>query len=396
MRALSHRRNARRRGCAMARMRLPTGRCSTPSSTRRAAQAGCRSTTAAGSEWASPSTRARSRSPTAPRRGPCGSGACCSPPRALASSATPTPAIRRRSMPPSATPPGPRPPREKARGATRRSPPIARQACELPVAPARSPRAEFRCHIHRFSAIGEVVGTRGVPTPRTGDTICLTGAAQVLRPPEDGLPYLRHDRADQLRLDPVPVLIAGGEIAAFEEGEAALRIDASGCAVVPGFVDCHTHLPFVGWRAEEYERRVGGASYEEIAREGGGIASSAKALADAPHHEVLGQASALAGEMLAWGTTAFETKSGYGLSAQAEMRALRLAGELEAMIAQTTVDTALLAHAVPRGYSADAWMDEVESLLPRVVEETPAVAVDIYVEAVALSKTAPPPLGEAA
>jgi len=235
-----------------------------------------------------------------------------------------------------------------------------------------------------------------MPAPRTRETVCVAGATQVLRPPEDGLPYLRHDRADQLRLDPVPVLIAGGEIAAFEEGEAALRIDASGCALVPGFVDCHTHLPFAGWRAEEYERRVGGASYEEIAREGGGIASSATALADAPDHEVLGQASALAGEMLAWGTTAFETKSGYGLSAQAEMRALRLAGELEALIAQTTVATALLAHAVPRGYSADAWMDEVESLLPRVVEETPAVAVDIYVESVAFSNRHLARLGEIA
>jgi imidazolonepropionase len=228
------------------------------------------------------------------------------------------------------------------------------------------------------------------------ETICLTGAAQVLRPPEEGLPYLRHDRADQLRLDPVPVWVSGGEITAFEEREAALRLDASGCAVVPGFIDCHTHLPFAGWRAEEYERRIGGASYEEIAREGGGIAASAQALAEAADNEVLGQASALAGEMLAWGTTAFETKSGYGLSPEGELRALRLAAELEPLVAQATVATALLAHAVPRGYTADAWMDEVESLLPRIVAETQAAAVDIYVEWVAFSNDHLARLGELA
>jgi imidazolonepropionase len=228
------------------------------------------------------------------------------------------------------------------------------------------------------------------------ETICLTGAAQVFRPPEEGLPYLRHDRADQLHLDPVPVLISDGEIVAFEEAEATLHLDASECAVVPGFVDCHTHLPFAGWRADEYEKRVRGASYEDIAREGGGIAASAKALAEAADHEVLGQASALAGEMLAWGTTAIETKSGYGLSAQGEMRALQLAGELEDLVAQATVATALLAHAVPRGFTADAWMDEVESLLPRVIEESPAVAVDIYVESVAFSNRHLARLGELA
>ncbi len=82
------------------------------------------------------------------------------------------------------------------------------------------------------------------------ETICLTRAAQVVRPPEDGLPFLRHDRAAELRLDPVPVTIENGRIAAFEDGDAELRVDASGCAVVPGFVDCHTHLPFAGLAGE--------------------------------------------------------------------------------------------------------------------------------------------------
>jgi imidazolonepropionase len=227
-------------------------------------------------------------------------------------------------------------------------------------------------------------------------TICLTEAAQVVRPPAAGLPFVRHDRAAELRLDPVPVTIAGGRIAAFEETDAELRIDASGCAVVPGFVDCHTHLPFAGWRAGEYELKVRGASYEEIARAGGGIAASAAALAEAGDAQVLGQAKSLADEMLVWGTTAFECKSGYGLSAEGELRALRLAAELDALVSQATVSTALLAHAVPPGYSADAWMDEVESLLPRVIEETTATALDIYVESIAFSNQHLARLGELA
>src|SRR5206468_9288661 len=144
---------------------------------------------------------------------------------------------------------------------------------------------------------------------------------------------------------------------AFEaDATAPVRIDARGCAVLPGLVDCHTHLPFAGWRAEEYELKVTGVPYEEIARRGGGIAASARAFANAADAEVIEQARRLAGEMLAHGTTTFETKSGYGLSVAGELRALGLAGRLAAEVPQTTRSTALLAHAVPEGYSADAWM----------------------------------------
>jgi imidazolonepropionase len=163
---------------------------------------------------------------------------------------------------------------------------------------------------------------------------------------------------------------------------AELRVDASGCAIVPGFVDCHTHLPFAGWRAEEYEMKVTGVPYEEIARRGGGIRSSARAFAAATDQEVLGQARALAAEMLAHGTTAFECKSGYGLSVEAELRSLRLAAELDGHLPQPTTSTALLAHAVPDGYDADSWMAEVETMLPRVAAETRASALDIYVESI--------------
>ncbi len=217
--------------------------------------------------------------------------------------------------------------------------------------------------------------------------VSIEGAAQLLRPPADGLPYLRHDRAHELRAEPGSLVIGDdGRIAAFEPGAGvAQRIDARGCAVVPGFVDCHTHLPFAGWRADEYALKVAGRAYEEIARAGGGIRSSARALADADDEQVLAQAGGLAAEMLAHGTTAFETKSGYGLSIDAETRSLRLAGALAARVEQEVASTALVAHAVPDGFDADGWLDAVETALPEMLSAAAVQALDVYVESVAFT-----------
>jgi imidazolonepropionase len=217
-------------------------------------------------------------------------------------------------------------------------------------------------------------------------TISIDGAAQLLRPPTDGLRYLRHDRARELLAEPGSMTIDGARIAAFEgNGAAEQRVDARGCAVIPGFVDCHTHLPFAGWRAEEYAMKVAGRPYEEIARAGGGIRSSARALAQTGDAAVLEQAGALAAEMLSHGTTSFETKSGYGLSIGAETRSLRLAGELAREVEQDVCCTALIAHAVPDGYDADAWLDAVAATLPELLAATHVQALDIYVESVAFT-----------
>jgi len=213
--------------------------------------------------------------------------------------------------------------------------------------------------------------------------ISFEGAAQVLLPRADGLPYLRSDRAAELRLDPGGLTADAGLIVALEPSpsEADVRVDARGCALLPGFVDCHTHLPFAGWRAQEYELKVTGVPYEEIARAGGGIASSARALRETPDARVLAQARGLAEEMLRSGTTTFECKSGYGLSRAGELRALGLAARLGEEVQQTTTRTALLAHAVPDGYTADSWMDEVEAMAPEALSY--ATAVDMFVESIA-------------
>jgi imidazolonepropionase len=219
-------------------------------------------------------------------------------------------------------------------------------------------------------------------------SLAFVNAAQILRPPADGLPYIRGPEADHQSLHAGGLSVADGLIKALDPGESSeMIVDATGCAIVPGFVDCHTHLPFAGWRAGEYEMKVRGVPYERIAQQGGGIKASARALSETEDERVLQQARELASEMLAAGTTTFECKSGYGLSRDGELRALHLAAQLGRAVEQTTTSTALLAHSVPAGYTADSWMDEVEAMLPQALAAAgPALtALDIFVESIAFS-----------
>jgi len=122
-----------------------------------------------------------------------------------------------------------------------------------------------------------------------------------------------------------------------------VRVDG---AVLPGFVDCHTHLPFVGWRADEFEARLAGRTYRDI-HGGGGIFRSARMLAEASEGDVLAFCRPLVAEMLAHGTTAFEMKTGYGLSVDAELRQALIALQLSLEVPQTTTATLLACHDVP-------------------------------------------------
>ena len=162
------------------------------------------------------------------------------------------------------------------------------------------------------------------------------------------------------------------------------RIDEG--VIVPGFVDCHVHLPFVGWRADEFEARLAGVSYRDLHGQEGGIFRSARMLAEAGDEEVLAFSNALAVEMAAHGTTAMELKSGYGLSLEGELRQLRLARRLAETVAQTCRVTLLACHAVPEGWSRDDWVATAcDELIPAAVAEGLADAVDIYVEDIAFS-----------
>src|SRR6266511_3433047 len=170
-----------------------------------------------------------------------------------------------------------------------------------------------------------------------------------------------------------------------EHERAGLAVNRVAGAVLPGFVDCHTHLPFFGWRADEFEARLAGMTYRDL-HGGGGIYRSARMLAAASDEEVLAFCRPLAEEMLAHGTTAFELKTGYGLSVEAELRQARLARRLAQEIPQTTTVTLLAAHAVPEGRARQAWVGAVcRELIAAAAGEGLADAVDVYAEDIAFT-----------
>jgi imidazolonepropionase len=162
------------------------------------------------------------------------------------------------------------------------------------------------------------------------------------------------------------------------------RVDEG--TIVPGFVDCHVHLPFMGWRADEFEARLAGVSYRDLHGKEGGIFRSARMLAEAGDQKVLAFSKALAVEMVEHGTTATELKSGYGLSVEGELRQLRLARRLAEAVPQTCAVTLLGCHAVPDGWAREDWVAAAcDELIPAAVAERLADAVDIYVEDIAFS-----------
>jgi imidazolonepropionase len=211
-------------------------------------------------------------------------------------------------------------------------------------------------------------------------------------------PVRGDDLARPLVRSDVSVACEAGVIARVGRvARAPVEIDATGCTVVAGFVDPHTHLPFYGWRADEDAARLSGARYELLHREEGGIYRSARMLAEATDEEVLDFCTDLAAAMLRRGTTTFETKSGYGLSVEAELRQLRLARRLAARVPQQVVTTCLAAHAVPHGRSAGEWTGEAATrLLPAAAEQGLAGACDVYVESIAFALEHAARLAEAA
>jgi imidazolonepropionase len=159
----------------------------------------------------------------------------------------------------------------------------------------------------------------------------------------------------------------------------------AGSTLVPGFVDCHTHLPFFGWRDDEFEARLAGRSYRDLHGEGG-IFRSARLLAGASDDEVLGFCRPLLHEMAAHGTTTVELKTGYGLSVDGELRQARLARRLAAEADQTCSVTLLACHAVPQGMTRTGWVRTAcDELIPAAAAEALADAVDVYVEDIAFS-----------
>lgn len=161
-----------------------------------------------------------------------------------------------------------------------------------------------------------------------------------------------------------------------------------GGIVTPGFVDCHTHLVFGGDRSHEFEQRLNGVSYSEIAAQGGGIISTVTATRKASLDELVASASWRLERLLAEGVTTVEIKSGYGLDQESELRMLKAIRQLAKIHPVQIRSTCLAAHATPPEFKSDpdGWITLIcEQLLPQVAREKLADAVDAFCEHLAFS-----------
>lgn len=163
--------------------------------------------------------------------------------------------------------------------------------------------------------------------------------------------------------------------------------DCAGALITPGLIDCHTHLVYGGDRAHEFELRLGGASYEDIARAGGGIASTVLATRAATEADLVAQALPRLRALMGEGVTTVEIKSGYGLSLEHERKCLRAARELGTREPVEVRTTFLGAHALPPEFTGrpDDYIEEVLRMLPPLHEQGLVDAVDAFCERIAFS-----------
>jgi len=180
------------------------------------------------------------------------------------------------------------------------------------------------------------------------------------------------------------IVYAGPEAGA---PDAAERVDCEGRFITPGLIDCHTHLVYAGNRAREFEMRLQGATYEDIARSGGGILSTVAATRAASEEELIAQSLPRLDALIAEGVTTIEIKSGYGLSLADEMKQLRAARALTKHRDIEIVTTFLGAHALPpEAKDKDTYIDMVcNEMIPAIAREHLADAVDAFCENIAFS-----------
>ena len=184
------------------------------------------------------------------------------------------------------------------------------------------------------------------------------------------------------------IAVTDGKISGIGSGAVAdkfgshKQLDFTGCIALPGLIDAHTHPVFAGIRAEEFCMRLDGATYEEIARKGGGIQSSVSRTTAASESDLENHVRDRMKTSAQHGVTTIEMKSGYGLSVDEELRHLRIIQKIKTTSSQTISSTCLALHAVPKNQSsAKAWADLcADKLLPVVKSENLADAVDAFVE----------------
>ncbi|MGC1493995.1 MAG: imidazolonepropionase [Candidatus Acidiferrum sp.] len=206
--------------------------------------------------------------------------------------------------------------------------------------------------------------------PRRGSALANLGVIK------DGALLVREGR--------ITAVDSRAKIERLPEASAAEKLDLGGRVVLPGFVDSHTHLIHAASRAEEYELKIEGASYEEIARKGGGILSSVRKLRAATSEKLKQRAHKALALFAAYGTTTVEAKSGYGLDIPSELKILRLHKELAAEQPLDIVSTFLGAHVVPAEFRASSGGPEkyveilTEKLIPEIAREKLAEFCDVF------------------
>ncbi|ESS58407.1 imidazolonepropionase [Enterobacter cloacae S611] len=184
------------------------------------------------------------------------------------------------------------------------------------------------------------------------------------------------------------IVVRNGQIRAIvPESElpahAPQSTDLHGRLVTPGLIDCHTHLVFAGNRAQEWEQRLNGVSYQQISAEGGGINATVRATRECPEDQLLELAQSRLERLMREGVTTIEIKSGYGLDLASEEKMLRVAGTLAQNNRVEVSRTLLAAHAAPPEYKADpqAYIDRVcHTILPALAEKGLFEAVDAFCE----------------
>lgn len=225
------------------------------------------------------------------------------------------------------------------------------------------------------------------PVPSTTADLLIINASEVLTMAGHEGPRSGDDQQDLGLVRDGAVAIKDGRIlqvgpeAKLKGLKAKRKLDAEGGVVMPGFVDAHTHLVFGGSREREVELKVGGHSYQDIARDGGGILSTVEATRKASKRELMDSALERLDAMLLHGTTTAETKSGYALEPEGEVRMLEVVRDLGKEHPISLVPTFLGAHAIPPGTDGDAYITQlIDQALPVIVEKKLARFCDVFVD----------------
>ena len=182
-----------------------------------------------------------------------------------------------------------------------------------------------------------------------------------------------------------------------EQYEHSNIVLQNGGFLVPGLIDCHTHLAFGGWRADEFGERVSGTPYAEITKRGGGISSTVTDTRAASKEELIEKANGFLTEMTALGVTTVECKSGYGLNIDDEFKILSAYDDLKKITSLTLVSTFLGAHLVPKETSREDYCRMIiEEMIPKIAEQKLAEFCDIFIDDHAFTQTEARPIIEAA